>query len=286
MEEESGTLDIRGFINDLTRTLTASLAHLDDLLITLDNDSDEMGSAQLLNDQLSRALEYFLEMRSGYLIYESCINKGYSVDNTKRDQFINDDKLSHSLNDIITNIIMNYDLIRNEIKSELSDKIIDIAINALLNYDKNIQLYRSTMHSIKEDNIISVMQKTHFKERISRKTSLLLIEDQLELREIMSIALSKKGYVVFQAKNGKEALNIFVKKYRNLDKCLIDIELPDANGIELGNQFLANKKELKVVYTSGYDYDRLKRQFGVPYEFYYIRKPFRLNTILDQLANI
>src|SRR4030043_1437174 len=73
MEEPPST--IRGLINDLTRTLTGSLVHMDDLLLHLNNDSGEFDDAWLANQQLERALEFFIELRSEYMIQQKSINQ-------------------------------------------------------------------------------------------------------------------------------------------------------------------------------------------------------------------
>lgn len=70
MKKSGITLEIRGLINDLTRTLAASLIHLDDLLLDLDKNSSFIDHAVLLDQQLGRALEFFLEMRADYLIWQ------------------------------------------------------------------------------------------------------------------------------------------------------------------------------------------------------------------------
>lgn len=55
---------IRGLINDLLRTLSASLVHVDDLIMKLERSSDGFPDAILTNEQLSRSIELFLELRS------------------------------------------------------------------------------------------------------------------------------------------------------------------------------------------------------------------------------
>jgi len=80
MKKSGITLEIRGLINDLTRTLAASLIHLDDLLLDLDKKSAFFDHAVLLDQQLGRALEFFLEMRSDFLIWQDI----HHVSNTKK----------------------------------------------------------------------------------------------------------------------------------------------------------------------------------------------------------
>ena len=55
---------IRGLINDLLRSLSAALVHLDDLLIKMDRNSDLFPEVCLTNEQLERSVEVFLELRS------------------------------------------------------------------------------------------------------------------------------------------------------------------------------------------------------------------------------
>lgn len=78
--------EIRGLINDLTRTLTASLVHLDDLLLRLDKNNEEFSEAWLANHQLERALEFFILLRSEFMIQE---NEQYYRRSQKRIKTIN-----------------------------------------------------------------------------------------------------------------------------------------------------------------------------------------------------
>jgi hypothetical protein len=71
---ENHTFIIRGLINDLLRTLSASLVHVDDLIMKLERNSDGFPDAILTNEQLSRSIELFLELRSEchYLHEQRC----------------------------------------------------------------------------------------------------------------------------------------------------------------------------------------------------------------------
>ncbi|MHB9073627.1 MAG: hypothetical protein ACYC6G_08890 [Desulfobaccales bacterium] len=62
MEDYSG--HIRGLINDLLRSLSAALIHLDDLMLKIDKNSDMFPDVCLTNEQLERSVEVFVELRS------------------------------------------------------------------------------------------------------------------------------------------------------------------------------------------------------------------------------
>lgn len=64
---------IRELINDLTRTLSSAMVHLDDLLLRINMNSDEYDDALMATDQLGRAFELFIELRWNYFLW---INHG------------------------------------------------------------------------------------------------------------------------------------------------------------------------------------------------------------------
>ena len=55
---------IRGLINDLLRSLSAALVHVDDLIMKIERDSEGFSDAFLTNQQLSKSIELFLDLRS------------------------------------------------------------------------------------------------------------------------------------------------------------------------------------------------------------------------------
>jgi DNA-binding NtrC family response regulator len=61
--------------------------------------------------------------------------------------------------------------------------------------------------------------------------SILVVDDDAEVRKTLSSILSENGYLVVTAENGKQALKVTEKEY--FDAALIDVELPDIKGIEL-----------------------------------------------------
>lgn len=55
---------IRGLINNLLRSLSADLVHVDNLIMKIEKNSEGFSEAMLTNEQLSRSIELFLELRS------------------------------------------------------------------------------------------------------------------------------------------------------------------------------------------------------------------------------
>jgi len=301
METSEKTLELRGFINDLTRTLTGSMVHLDDLLLELDEDSEEFDHAWLLNHQLGRALEFFLEMRAEYLIWQDCSHKRNikTIDTYKQKSLAEKslaENLSHHFNNKIATIICFYDLLLYEIDESrgLREKI-EIDIQALgkantfinLNCKLNIKSNAILDNAIAKFNYndgFNYETKNKLFEKVAEGKSILLVEDEEELRKIITTALCLRGYTVFESATGKRALDIFYEKGGNFRLCLIDVELPGMSGPELGNRLLSQKPDLKVLYMSGYEIKNLRKRFKFPKPLKFLKKPYRLETLLRTIS--
>ena len=131
-----------------------------------------------------------------------------------------------------------------------------------------------------KEEVISI-QDCHGKgERI------LLVEDDDEIREFAKRVLFESGYVGFEAANAEEALNIFGKEKGDFHLVFSDVVLPVKSGLQLVEQLLCRKPELKVLLTSGYT-DQ-KSQWPVIYEkgYRFIQKPYGLTDLLRVVREV
>jgi CheY-like chemotaxis protein len=90
------------------------------------------------------------------------------------------------------------------------------------------------------------------KKPIGHGERILLVEDESFLLKSLALMLSKSNYLVFQAKNAKEAIDIFEKESGEIDLVFTDVVLPGRSGVQLVEELLIKKPELKVIFTSGY----------------------------------
>lgn len=65
------------------------------------------------------------------------------------------------------------------------------------------------------------------------KKTILLAEDEEDLREMYSLGMSNEGYEVLKAANGKEALEWLEKKYAEIKAVFLDIIMPEMDGFEV-----------------------------------------------------
>ena len=117
--------------------------------------------------------------------------------------------------------------------------------------------------------------------------TILLAEDELPLRNFFSDLLRRCGYTVLAADSGPAALKIWQVNRDRIALLFTDIIMPEnLNGIDLGRRLLADKPNLKVIYTSGYTgnlEERLSQQLIEGINF--IRKPFKPEALATIIRN-
>jgi DNA-binding NtrC family response regulator len=82
--------------------------------------------------------------------------------------------------------------------------------------------------------------------------TILLVDDDDQVRTVASKILRKSGYLVFDAANAGEALLVCERHTANIHLLLTDIVLPRLSGPELAARLAAARPAMKVLYMSGY----------------------------------
>lgn len=106
--------------------------------------------------------------------------------------------------------------------------------------------------------------------------TVLLVEDEDEVRKVLHQVLIGKGYRVFQAGSGEEALAISRLHRGAVHLLLTDITMPRMKGTELANRLLAERPQTRVIFMSGYNEERLS---GGESTWTCLQKPFSPQTL-------
>ena len=107
------------------------------------------------------------------------------------------------------------------------------------------------------------------------KEKILVVEDQVELRELVREVLAAYHYNVSLAASGPEALRIWENAGGRFDLLVTDMIMPGGmTGRELGEQLQSRKPSLKVIYTSGYSAELIGKDLGRDATIF-LAKPYR-----------
>jgi CheY-like chemotaxis protein len=86
--------------------------------------------------------------------------------------------------------------------------------------------------------------------------TVLVVEDELVLREMARDFLKDCGYRILEASSGREALQVWGKHRSEIDLLLTDMKMPEGiSGVELAEKMIAEQPILRVIFTSGYSDD-------------------------------
>jgi CheY-like chemotaxis protein len=117
------------------------------------------------------------------------------------------------------------------------------------------------------------------------KETILLVEDELFVREAASEALEWAGYRVVIAKSATQALEVYGKCHEPIDLVVSDVVMPGMSGHELANQFVALVPQVRIILMSGYAEQLISRELS-PYRREYIAKPFSIPTLLKKVREV
>lgn len=115
---------------------------------------------------------------------------------------------------------------------------------------------------------------------------ILLVEDEKTIRKFATKALRKNGYVVFEAGDAEEALDIFKGEEGRLDLIFTDVVMPGKTGIQLADQLLSLKPELRVLLSSGYTDEKSLLSIIRDRDFQFLQKPYPLDELLKNVKKV
>ncbi len=117
-------------------------------------------------------------------------------------------------------------------------------------------------------------EETQFRRHGGTET-ILVVEDERELRDLVSRVLRNDGYRVFEAVDGPSALKIWEEYKDQIDLLFTDVVMPGGiNGRELAEKIWAERPAFKVIFSSGYGADTLGKDFKLDPRFNYLQKPY------------
>ncbi|HTK81161.1 MAG TPA: response regulator [Bacteroidota bacterium] len=116
------------------------------------------------------------------------------------------------------------------------------------------------------------------------KARILVVDDEDDLRMLLEHVVTSAGYAVTTAEDGQDA----IAKIQNntFDLALLDIQMPNASGIEVLKFIRTNAPATKAIMLTGYadlNYAMEARQFGAKD---FISKPYKLEDIIRTIENV
>jgi PAS domain S-box-containing protein len=116
--------------------------------------------------------------------------------------------------------------------------------------------------------------------------TLLLVEDEPQVRELVLAVLEARGYKVLCAEHGGEAVRVEENHPARIHLLITDVVMPGMSGRELAEHLLSLRPELKVLFMSGYTDDAVLRHGVTAPGSAFLQKPFALEDLLERVRTL
>jgi len=115
----------------------------------------------------------------------------------------------------------------------------------------------------------------------ARPKTILLVEDEVSVREIEIQLLGSAGYRVLAAEDARGANQLFGDHCAEIDLLLADMIFPGSTGVELYREFKKTNPALKAIIVSG----GLREDCGLGGEIAFLQKPYRMSALIKKVKD-
>lgn len=120
----------------------------------------------------------------------------------------------------------------------------------------------------------------------SGSETILVVDDELAVREMIREVLEACGYHVLEAKNGFEAMTLYEREGEKIDLVVTDLLMPRMSGQSLVDLLSFSHLQKRILYISGYIDDHLIAKNEPSLQKNFIEKPFTAENLANKVREI
>jgi len=116
--------------------------------------------------------------------------------------------------------------------------------------------------------------------------TILLVEDEESVRQLVRDTLESKGYKVIDAENGEAGIRAAARHEGRIDLVITDVVMPGMGGREMAGEIVKTRPDAKVLYLSGYAEDAILSESGIENATAFLQKPFTLQNLSRKVREV
>jgi DNA-binding NtrC family response regulator len=117
------------------------------------------------------------------------------------------------------------------------------------------------------------------------QTTILVVDDEPEVRKLVTAMLARNGYKVLTADTGENAVRLF-RNHPGVELLLTDVVAPGMSGPMIADEIATLKPDIKVLFMSGYDGTQVVQRYVVEKNYSLLIKPFTMEQLEKKVREV
>ncbi len=117
-------------------------------------------------------------------------------------------------------------------------------------------------------------------------STVLVIDDEAQIRELADDVLAEQKYQVISASNGAEGIELFRANQQSIDVVLLDLKMPGMDGKQTFQELQKIQSDIKVIFTSGYSESEVSTLLRESNRRTFLPKPYVADSLTSQIAQM
>lgn len=116
--------------------------------------------------------------------------------------------------------------------------------------------------------------------------TVLVVEDEPEVRELLMIWLKETGYDVIEAAHGYEAIEMSQAYEGKINLLITDVVMPQMNGVEVAEELTRHRPDMKVLFISGFNEERIMQHGVAEADVHLLMKPIYRDSLAPKVREV
>lgn len=160
-----------------------------------------------------------------------------------------------------------------------------IQVESVLNQGTTFRIFFPITHEAQEVQTIFETDSSEIAQLRGHET-ILLVEDELKVREFAKLVLQRYMYKVLDAESGLSALKLYEQNPTAINLVITDLLMPHMSGKELVQQLHLRDPTLKVIFISGYGHDVISNNGVLEPGIIFLQKPFHSKALVKKVRDL
>ncbi|HJU05902.1 MAG TPA: response regulator [Nitrospiraceae bacterium] len=122
--------------------------------------------------------------------------------------------------------------------------------------------------------------------RASEQKTILIVDDEAKMRQILRVGLIPHGFNILDVENSQDALRLCKEYPGPIHLLLVDVVMPEMNGLELAPRIKALRPEVQVILMSGHKDDQILLHASLNPNTPFFHKPFTLDALVRTIQDV